>query len=214
MAGLHELFLHDVLDLFDVDEGLLGRVEALGHGFRDADGRSRVLMLREESLPDGDFHLLFAPRNHLLVAPDDLEGALDRIAVQRNLAGAVHQKALGNDVVVVVHEGLLDEFVQGIEGQAYGVTYPAQIRQIRDQFTANACHPGAVVVGKDLLVATGDTNVGERLTESIGDFADHELLFAVWAQQNDRRQDHLLVGQHVSPGKMGFLFYGGVDSSF
>jgi len=104
------------LHFLDVDEGLLGGADALGDGLGDGDGGGRVSLEREEGFADGDLDLLLAPRDDLVVAADDAEGGLrGGLAVDGDLAGAVEEEALRDEVGVVVDEGLLDELVEGVE---------------------------------------------------------------------------------------------------
>ena len=121
MTGLHELLLHHVLNFLDVDERLLGGVNALGNGLGEGDGGRGVALEGEERLADGDLDLLVAPRDDLVVATDDAErGVSGGLTVDGDLAGAVEEKALGDEVGVVVDEGLLDELVEIVERNAKG----------------------------------------------------------------------------------------------
>ena len=73
VASFHKLFLHDVLDLFDMDEGLLGGVNAFGDSLGDGDGGRAVAVEGEEGFADGDLDFLRDEGDDLLVAADDAE---------------------------------------------------------------------------------------------------------------------------------------------
>ena len=74
MTRLHQFFLNRILNFFDMDEGLLGAVSALGDSLGDAHGGCRITLEREEGFADGDFDFLFAPGNDLIVATNHAQG--------------------------------------------------------------------------------------------------------------------------------------------
>ena len=56
---LHELFLNDILNVFDVDEGLVTVFDAVGHGTGHCESRSGVFLQGEEGSSDGLLDLTF-----------------------------------------------------------------------------------------------------------------------------------------------------------
>jgi hypothetical protein len=103
-----------------VDEGIAWRhAQRVGDGLGDGDGGSGVALEGEERLANGDLDLVLAPGNDLVVAADDAQGGRgSRLAVDGDFAGAIEQEALGDEVGVVVDEGLLDQLVEGVEREA------------------------------------------------------------------------------------------------
>jgi hypothetical protein len=187
--GLHELLLHDVLDLLDPDEGLVRGLDPLRDGLGDRHGRRRVARERQEGLAHGDLHLVVVPRHDLAVAADDADGALGgRLAADRELARAVEQEALRHHVGVVVDQGLLDQLVEAVERQPQRILLAGELGQVAGELAADLGDPGAVLLREDLLLALRDADIRERLAERVGDLGHVEALLAVRAQQDDRRQ--------------------------
>jgi len=186
VAALHQLLLHHVLDFLDVDEGLLRGVGALGDGAGERDGGRGVALEGKEGLADGDLDLLLAPRDDLVVAADDAQrGQGAGLAVDRDLAGAVEEKALGDEVGVVVDEGLLDELVEAVEREAERRRRRGEFGEIAGDLAADADEPGAVGVVEDVLFAPREADVGQGLAQRVGDLGDGEALLAVRAEEND-----------------------------
>jgi len=165
---------------------------------------------------DGDFDLLVAPWNDLIVAPDDAESGGDRgLAVDGDLAGAVEEKTLGDEVGVVVDEGLFDELVEGVEGELDRRGGDAgEVGEVAGEFAADADDPGFVGVVEDVFVAAREADVGQRFAEGVGDFGEDEALFAVRADQGDLGERDGFGVEQLTPGEVGFLIDGRVDGAF
>ena len=182
MAGLHEFLLHHVLDFLDVDEGLRRGADALRDGARDGDGGRGVALHGEEGLADGDLDLLLAPRDDLVVAADDAQGRRGGgVAIDGDLAGAVEEEALRDEVGVVVDEGFLDQLVQLVQREADGRLGMGKPGEVGGDLAADARDPGAVAVVEDVPLALGEVDVGQRLAECVGDLGEDEALLAVRA---------------------------------
>src|SRR5690606_19311119 len=119
VAGLHQLLLDHVLYLLDVDKRLLGGMDPLGHGAGNRHRGRGVALEGQKCLPDRNLDLLLVPRYNLVVAADNAErGLRGNFPIDRYLAGAIQQQALGNEIGVVVDQGLLEKFIQRVEGEA------------------------------------------------------------------------------------------------
>ena len=93
--------------------------DALGDAAGDADGRGGVALEGEEGLPDGDLDFLLDEGDDLVVAADELD--------RRRFAGRrwhracrlrASENALRDVIGIVVHEGLFDQLVEVVEGEA------------------------------------------------------------------------------------------------
>jgi hypothetical protein len=213
VAGLHQLLLHHVLDLLDVDERLLGGVHPVRDGPGDRDRGGGVALEGEECLADGDLHLLLVPWHHLVVAPDHAQQARRRVAVEGELAGPVEQEALRDKVGVVVDERLLDQLVEGVQPEGELGLVAGEVRQVERELPADAHDPRAVRLGEDLLVAAGQGHVRQRLAQRVGHLGEREALLPVRAEEGDRRQGDVLADEDVAPGVVGFLLDGNVDGA-
>ena len=214
VAGLHEFFLHHVLNLLDVDKGLLRRMDALGNGASEGHGGRGVALEGEERFADGDLYLLLTPWHHMIVAADDTEGRRrGRVTVDGNLAGPIEKEALRNEVSVVVDEGFLDELIEGVQREADGRLGASEHREIAGDFAANPGEPSAVGVREDVLLTAGEMDVGQGFAERVGDFGEDEALFAVRAQENDVRNLDYLRSKDVAPRVVRLLFNGSVDGA-
>jgi len=187
-------------------------VNAFRDGFGHGDGRSGVALKGEKSFTDGDFDFLLAPRYDLVVAADDAEGGLGGgLAVDGDLAGPIEQKALGYEISVIIDEGFLDEFVEGVERKTEGVLTAGEFDEVGGDLAAEAHDPSAVRVGEDVFLAFGESYIGEGFAEGVGDFSEDESFFAMRAKQDDRRHGDILAGNDVAPSVVRLLIEGGVD---
>ena len=153
------------------------------------DGGRGVALEGEEGLADGDLDLLLVPRDDLVVAADDAErGLRGGLAVDGELAGAIEQEALGDEVGVVVDERLLDQLVESVERKAERRRRAGELGEIAGDLAADARDPGAVGVGEDVLLAAREADVGQGLAERVGDFGEVEALLAVRAEQERSRE--------------------------
>jgi hypothetical protein len=193
---------------------LFGGVDALGDGFGHGDGGSGVALEGEESFADGDFDFLLTPRYNLVVATDDAEGGLSGgLAVDGNFAGAVKQEALGDEVGVIIDEGFFDELVEGVEREAEGILATGELGEVGGDLAAEAHDPGAVGVGEDVFIAFGEGDVCKGFAEGVGDFGEDEALFAVRAQEYNRRYGDVFASDDVAPSVVGLLVVRGVNGA-
>jgi hypothetical protein len=103
-----------------------------------------------------------------------------------DLAGAVEEEALRDEVGVVVDEGLLDELVEAVEREAEGAAAAGELGEVGGDLAADLRDPGAVLLVEDVLLALGEADVGQGLAERVGDLGQVEALLAVRAEQDDR----------------------------
>jgi hypothetical protein len=145
VAGLHQLLLHHVLDLLDVDEGLLGGVHAGGDGrvMATAGAESRWRERKVLRTAISTFCSLQGTTWLLRRMTRRVDGGR-RLAVDGDLAGAVEQEALGDEVGVVVDEGLLDQLVEGVERQPDRRLPAGELGEVGGDLAADFHDPGAV----------------------------------------------------------------------
>ena len=74
IAEAAEFFFDHVLDVFDVNEGLLADADALGDGLSDIVGRISGFTDGKKGLANGDFDFGFGPRNDVAIAADEADG--------------------------------------------------------------------------------------------------------------------------------------------
>ena len=112
VALAHELFLDDVLDVLDVDEGLVTAANALGDALGDVDGGLGIFLDGEEGLADGDFNFGFRPWDDVAVAANEADGkgiwADVHVDDTGFLHGAAECEGFGDVVRLVFHEGFFD----------------------------------------------------------------------------------------------------------
>jgi hypothetical protein len=70
VALAHEFLLDHVLDVFDVDEGLVATADALGDAAGDVDGGFGVLFDGEEGFANGDLNFGLRPWDNVAIAAD------------------------------------------------------------------------------------------------------------------------------------------------
>jgi hypothetical protein len=84
---LHELFLNDILNVFDVDEGLVTVFDAVGHGTGHCESRSGVFLQGEEGSSDGLLDLTFRPRDNVAITTNQADrNLLLWFGIERNFA--------------------------------------------------------------------------------------------------------------------------------
>ena len=131
-----------------------------------------------------------------------------------DFAGAVKQETLRHEVGVVINERFFDQLVERVEGETEGILVAGQLDKIGGDLAADAGDPGTVGVVEDVFFASGEGDVGEGLTEGVGNLGQHEALLAVRAEEDDGRDGDGLRGDHIAPSVVGFLINGGVDGAF
>ena len=175
VAGFHELFLDDVLDLFDVHKGLLGAEHAGGDGFGDGDGFGGVLLEREEGFAHGDLNLLVDVGHDVVGAADDADAGGGGAATGVELAGAVQEEALGDVVGAVVDEGLLDELVEVVEGYLEGRLLEGLGGEVGGDFLDDLADECFGLRREDVaLLAASHVHVGDGVADGFRDLADVE----------------------------------------
>ena len=70
---LHELLLNDILDVFDMDEGLVAVFDAVGHGMGHCESRSGVFLQGEEGSGDRLLDLTFRPRDDIAITTNQAD---------------------------------------------------------------------------------------------------------------------------------------------
>ncbi|MFN9960920.1 MAG: hypothetical protein ACK55I_48180, partial [bacterium] len=142
-----------------------------------------------------------APGHDLVVAPNHPEGGdRRRLAVHRDLAGAVKEKALRDKVRVVVDQGLLDQLVEGVEREPHGSLATGELGEVTGHLTADLGHPKPVLLGEDLLFPARQMHVGQRLAEGVRHLRKDETLLPVGTQQDDLGHRDALPRDDVTPG--------------
>ena len=103
-------------------------------------------------------------------------------------AGAVQEQALRDVVGVVIDEGLLDELIEIVEGNAQGGLAQGGGGEISGDLADNAGHEGAGLERKDGGgLAAGKVDVGEGLAEGVGDLAEVERRLPLGREECDLR---------------------------
>ena len=147
-----------------------------------------VALEREEGLADGDLDLLVDEGDDLVVAADDTHAIDGMGAGGGEFAGAVQEQALRDVVGVVIDEGLLDELIEIVEGNAQGGLAQGGGGEISGDLADNAGHEGAGLEGKDGGgLAAGKVDVGEGFAEGVGDLAEVERRLPLGREEGDLR---------------------------
>ena len=164
VALTHQLFLDEILDLLDTDDGLAEVSDAAGDAGSDALRGGGILLEREEGHGDGLADFAGEPRHHQAVATHqtgrDGEG-LDQSGLE---AAAGEQEALGDVVAVVAHEGVFD----GLQNQAFA-DLDAGLGEHADDVAGHGGDELAVGLGENILFLAGDEEVSERGADDVGD---------------------------------------------
>lgn len=191
VALLHELFLDHVLDVLDVDEGVVAGADALGDAAGDVGGGLRDFVDGEEGFANGDLDLGFAPRDDVAIAADQADGQGVRLGSGGDAAtlfdGTAEGEGLGDVVGVVLEEGFFDQKIKVAFGKAEA---GAVVEGLGERVGDAVCDVGdelAVLFGEDgfVLVLAGDEQVGEGFANGVGDVFEGEVLFFVAASDGD-----------------------------
>ena len=167
VALLHQFLLDHVLDVLDVDEGLVAGAHALGDGGGDVIGRLRDFVDGEESFSNRDLDLGLAPRHDVAIATDQADGQGVRLGSGRDAATPLDRAAegegLGDVVGVVLEQGLLDEQVEVTFRKAQAATFVEGLGERVGDRVGDVRDELAVLLGEDavLLQLAGDEQVGE-----------------------------------------------------
>ena len=127
VALAHELFLHHVLHILDVDERLVAAADFFRHRVSDIDRWLGVFLDREKCLAHGDFDFRFRPRHDIAVAADeahwqraDTGAEVDRAVLFER---AAESERLCDIVGFVLEQGLFDEQIEIGFGKAQATTF-------------------------------------------------------------------------------------------
>ena len=163
MTLAHQLFLDEVLNLLDADDGLTEISDAAGDRGSDSFARSRILLEREEGHAYGERDLVGKPRHHLAVATH--EAGRDGEGLNRGGldAAAGEEQALGDVVAIVAHEGVLD----GLHDQTFA-DLDAGLGENADDVAGDGGDELAIRLGEDVLILAGDEEVGKRGADDVG----------------------------------------------
>ena len=116
VALAHELFLHHVLHILDVDKRLVAAADLFRHRMSDIDRRLGVFLDREEGLAHGDFNFRLRPRHDIAVAADEAHGQRAEPGIEIDRAvlfeRAAEGKRLRDIVGFVLKQGLFDEQIE------------------------------------------------------------------------------------------------------
>ncbi len=166
VALAHEFLLDVVLDVLDVDEGLVALADEFGDGVGDLGGGLGVLVDGEEGLADGDLDLGLAPRHDVAIAADEADGkgvgAGAGLDVAGLLEGAAEGEGFGDVVGVVFEEGFFDEEVEVGLGEAEAVAFFEGFREGNGDVAGDLGDEVAVVVGEDGGLVLGSGRRGGR----------------------------------------------------
>ncbi len=211
MALAHEFLLDHVLDVLDVDEGLVATADALGDGLGDVHGGLGVFLDGEECLADGDFDFRFRPRDDVAVAADQADGKGVGAGAEIDMAGALEGAAEGEgfrDVVGFVFEqGFFDEEVEIAFGKAEAAAFLKGLGEGNGDGVGDKGNELAVDLGEDgfLVLAAGDEEVGEGVSDGVGDVLEGEHGLLVAAGDDDVGvRGALFIGNGNAPVVLAF----------
>jgi len=152
-ALAHEFFLNKVLDILDVDEGLVAEADAGGDGMGDALGAFGVLLDGEKGPGDRLLDLGLGPGDDVAIPPDEANGHGVGLFVDGDFAsaleGALEDERLGDVVGVVFDESLLDEEVEVVLGELEVSSTLNLIHERLGNAVGDGRDEGAVFVGED-----------------------------------------------------------------
>ena len=130
------------------------------------------------------------------------------------LGGALEQEALGDVVGVVVDEGLFDEHVEVVEGDADGAALEGLLGEVGGDLAGDVGDEALVLLVEDVLLAPGLEEVGEGAADGVGDLAEIEALVAVRAEDMDLGDGDLALAEDIAPVVVRFLVLGGGGEFF
>jgi hypothetical protein len=108
-------------------------------------------------------------------------------------------------VGIVVDEGLLDEHVKVVEGDAEGAALQGFLGEVLGDFASDVRDEALVLLVEDVLLALGEQEVGKGTADGVGDLAQVKTLFAVGAEDLDLGDREVLAAEDVAPVVVGFL---------
>ena len=183
VALAHEFFLHEVLHVFDVDEGFFAFADAGGDGAGDVVCSGGVEFKSKEGAGGGGFDFGFGPGDDVAVATNEAHGHGVGAFFDGDFAvvleAALEDEGLGDVVGVVGDEGFLDEKVEVVLGELEGVAFLDLLHELLGDALGDVGDEGAVLVVEDAFVAlfAGDEKVGEGFANGVGDVGEGELFF-------------------------------------
>ena len=164
MALTHQLFLDEVLDLLDANNGLAEVSDTAGDAGGDTLRGGGILLEREEGHGDGFANLAGDPRHHLAVTAHQAGRDGDGAHGGGLEAAAGEEEALGDVVAVIAHEGVFD----GLKDQPFA-DLDAGLGEDAHDVAGDGGDELAIGLGKDVLILAGDKEVSERGADDIGD---------------------------------------------
>ena len=206
---LHELFLNDILNVFNMDEGLVTIFDAVGHGMSHCEGRSGVFLQGEEGSGDRLLDLTFRPRDNIAVTTNQADrNLLLWFGINRNFAsrfeGTLKDERFSNIVSVIFDESLFNEEVEIVLGK---LEVAPTLDLVHQRFGNAVGHRGnerTVLFGKNIILGclTGDQEVGERFADRISNVGEGKLLFISCTRDGDFRDGVALGGRKdFAPGE-------------
>ena len=183
VALAHEFFLHEVLHVFDVDEGFFAFADAGGDGAGDVVGAGGVFFEGEEGARGGGFDFGFGPGDDVAVATNEAHGHGVGLFFEGDFAvvleAALEDEGFGDVVGVVLDEGFFDEKVEVVLGELEGVAFLDLLHEVLGDAVGDGGDEGAVFVVEDGVVVAlaGDEEVGEGFANGVGDVGEGELFF-------------------------------------
>ena len=196
----HEFVLNVVLDVFDMNEGLVAGADEVGDGLGDGVCGGGVFLEGEEGTRDGLLDLGLGPGDDVAVAPDEANGHFVGFLVDGDLAfhveRALEDEGLGDVVSVVFDEGLLDEEVEVVLGELELAAALELAHERGGNAIGDGGDEGAVLLGEDVVLGlvAGDEEVGEGAADGVGDVGEGEDFVGTTAGDGDFRNGGALFG--------------------
>ena len=208
VAVFHEFLLDEILNVFDVDEGLFEAQEMFSDFAGDVDSGPRVLVEGEKGFADGDFDFVGIPGNDVAVAADEAE--------IRGLVGrstAVKEKALGDVVSTVFDKGLFDGEMDVVV--VYGRIGLALSFRAKDLLgsAGNGSNKFAVGGCEDVFPFTGDEEVSKGTPNGVCDLAEVAVACVAIDYDLDRGLRVAVVFDSCTPIELRFLKVGGIGNA-
>ena len=213
----HQFLLDHVLDIFDMDEGMVAEADPVGHRAGNARGGFRIFFGREKRLPAGRLDFCLDPRNYGAVAPD--QAHVDRCRQGVSRGRRIHRadrtledEALRHVVCVVLDQCLLDQQRKIVLGKLQSASLANLLEEPRRHRVSHVRDKPAVLLVENILLLARKKKVGQRVADLIRDIREIEgvLLSRTAVNKNLRVRNRVLI-QRIPPGKAGLLFAWGGD---
>ena len=219
VALAHQFFLHEVLHVFDVDEGFFAFAHAGGDGFGDVVGGSGVFFEGEEGACGGGFDFGFGPRDDVAVATNETHRHGGGFFVEGDFAvvlkAALKDERFGDVVSVVLDEGFFDEKVEVVLAELEGVAFLHLLHEALGDAVRDGGDEAAVLVVEDGVVVAlaSDEEVGEGFANGVGDVGEGEVFFGGAVGDGDFGDGGAIVtGEGLTPVVWGEVFVGVLEA--